>query len=202
MCIRDRVLSPAMRHLLHMQGEPWKVMRQKLTPAFTSGKMKMMFYLIEACSNELTKALEPIAEKDGRIVVKDFIARFTTDVIATCAFGLQSNSIQNPNDEFRENGKKIFETVSTLQLLKQRIAFSFPWVIKKLHLMKPFSIVPQDFFLKIISETVAYREKNGVIRNDFIDLLIKIKNNKNLYEEDKNGTTKDQNGTANPEAGE
>jgi len=41
-----------------------------------------------------------------------------------------------------------------------------------------------DFFHKVVNETVRYREENGVQRNDFLDLLIKIKRGQNLAEED------------------
>lgn len=34
----------------------------------------------------------------------------------------------------------------------------------------------QAFFLKIITETVEYREKNKIVRNDFLSMLIQLKN--------------------------
>lgn len=194
------VLSPVNRHLFHMQGESWKIMRNKLIPAFTSGKMKLMFQLIEACCNEILRALEPIAEQNGMFMVKDFIACFTTDVIASCAFGLQSNSIKHPDNEFRENGKKIFREMTTLELIKQRLAISLPGVYKILPI-KPLANGSEEFFLKIISDTIEYREKSGVVRNDFIDILIKIKNNRSLHDEEKNGHSKVTNVSASGEAG-
>lgn len=36
----------------------------------------------------------------------------------------------------------------------------------------------EDFFMGIVYETVQFREANNVSRNDFMDLLIKIKNSK------------------------
>lgn len=32
-----------------------------------------------------------------------------------------------------------------------------------------------DFFLKIFSETIKYREKSKIERNDFVELLLQIK---------------------------
>lgn len=34
----------------------------------------------------------------------------------------------------------------------------------------------QNFFLKLITETVEYREKNDIQRNDFLSMLIQLKN--------------------------
>ena len=181
--VDPELLSPVSRHLFHMEGEAWKTMRSKLTPAFTSGKMKMMYHLIEACADEFVKALEPIAEKDGKFTAKDGLACFTTDVIATCAFGLRTNSIQNPDNEFRKNGNKIFAVPPLSGIILQKIAVTFPTLYKKFG--KPLSTDTDDFFLKIIGDTVAYRERSGVVRNDFIDILIKIKNNKILYDDER-----------------
>ena len=38
--------------------------------------------------------------------VKDLFSKFTNDVIATAAFGIQCNSLQNPDNEFYRMGKE------------------------------------------------------------------------------------------------
>lgn len=43
----------------------------------------------------------------------------------------------------------------------------------------------QNFFLKLITETVEYREKNNIQRNDFLSLLIQLKNNGKLDGDEK-----------------
>lgn len=42
----------------------------------------------------------------------------------------------------------------------------------------------EKFFIQSVRETVQYREKNDMKRNDFMDLLIKIKNGKKLNDGD------------------
>lgn len=34
----------------------------------------------------------------------------------------------------------------------------------------------QDFFLRVIEDTVEYREKNNIRRNDYFDMLLQLKN--------------------------
>lgn len=40
-----------------------------------------------------------------------------------------------------------------------------------------------DFFHNVVRDMVKYREDNGVQRNDFLDLLMKIKRGHNLADE-------------------
>jgi cytochrome P450 family 6 len=41
--------------------------------------------------------------------VKEMMARFTTDVIASCAFGINGNSLKDPDAEFGSYLRKVFE---------------------------------------------------------------------------------------------
>lgn len=88
-------------------------MRRKLSPIFTSGKTKVMFILIESRVGEFIKSLYPVPEKKiETIYVKYFIARFTTDVIWSCAFGLESNCIRKSYCQLTERKEKISITSS------------------------------------------------------------------------------------------
>jgi hypothetical protein len=49
-----------------LKGQLWRHLRTKLTPVFTSSKMKMMFYLVDVCGKELADCLGE-ATADGKL---------------------------------------------------------------------------------------------------------------------------------------
>lgn len=88
-------------------GDAWKNLRVKVTPIFTSGKMKMMFPLVQECARKLGKLLNDMQGETFN--ARDLCARYTTDVIGSCAFGIETNSLEDANSKFREMGERIFE---------------------------------------------------------------------------------------------
>ncbi|KAK3911810.1 Cytochrome P450 6a8 [Frankliniella fusca] len=169
------------RHILTTQGHEWKKLRGKLSPTFTSGKMKSMFYLVHACTDELDRYLEAQVQKGGELEMAEVMAKFSTDVIGSCAFGVEANSLKDPDAEFRTMGRKVFE-VGRIRAAAMMIAETLPWLRRVL----PIPLVnPQvrDFFTRTFNENVENREKNHIVRHDFIDLLIQMKNNKSAGNE-------------------
>jgi cytochrome P450 family 6 len=98
----DEELEPLSGHLFLLPGKRWRNLRVKLSPTFTSGKMKMMYQTLVDCGQELGSILEKSAINEEIIEIKDFLVRYSTDVISSCAFGIQCNSLKNPDAEFRE----------------------------------------------------------------------------------------------------
>ena len=103
----DEELEPLTGNLFLLSGNRWRNLRVKLTPTFTSGKMKMMLQTVVDCGLELGSVLEKSASNEEVIEMKDILARFITDVISSCAFGIQCNCLKNPDVEFRQWGRKI-----------------------------------------------------------------------------------------------
>ncbi|KAJ9580925.1 hypothetical protein L9F63_023897, partial [Diploptera punctata] len=107
---------------------------------------------------------------------KELCARFTTDVVATCAFGIRGNALQNPDCEFRQMGRAIIEPGFWKNLMFLVITM-FPRLSKvfKFSLASP-SVY--GFFMRIVNEVITYREQHNVARADFLQHLIDIKNRK------------------------
>ncbi|KXJ81549.1 probable cytochrome P450 6a14 [Aedes albopictus] len=178
--------DPLSGHLFSMEGAKWKNLRAKLTPTFTSGKMKMMLPTIVGVADEFQKLMESEVKKSSEIEMKEILARFTTDVIGTCAFGLECNSLHDPDAQFRRMGRKIFSFGSG-RLLKAIVAQQFRSLARSLHI----SLIDKevsDFFMGAVKDTIKYREENKIERNDFMSLLMKLKNAESLGD-DKNVPT-------------
>jgi cytochrome P450 len=58
------------KNLFNMQGQRWKEMRAKLTPTFTSGRMKSMFPLVLECAQNLEKLYGEITDSGVDIDIK------------------------------------------------------------------------------------------------------------------------------------
>lgn len=77
-------------HLFNLESKRWRQLRPKLSPAYTSGKLRDMFHLLRECADQLGVYLEKV---DGKVIdIRDIAAKFTTDVIGVCAFGVTSFS--------------------------------------------------------------------------------------------------------------
>lgn len=174
--------DPLSAHLFSIEDDKWKRLRKKLSPTFTSGRMKMMYSTMMENAVELKEYMQETVSKNSVLEIKDVLARFTTDIIGSCALGVQCNTIKNPDAEFREIGRKFLST-DFKNTLKQLFAFTFKSFSRRIGL----TIIDKDvskFFLDRIEETIKFREQNNVKRNDFLQLLIQLKSKGYLEDND------------------
>ncbi|KAK9512379.1 hypothetical protein O3M35_000823 [Rhynocoris fuscipes] len=183
-------ISFLQKHLFSAEGDLWRALRVKLTPTFTSGKLKTMFSLFKDCSNKLDGHFKQLADNEEVIDAKDWMARFTTDIICTCAFGLEVNSLEKPDNELRLIGQSIFKPRSFRNILTRVIALLLPFLSKIMTVTAVIKKLEMPL-LKIITDTVEYRERNNIRRNDFLDLLIDIMKKDNLTVDKHEKSTED-----------
>ncbi|CAB0005804.1 unnamed protein product [Nesidiocoris tenuis] len=145
--------------LASLTDEKWKALRNKLSPTFTTGKIKGMHEQLKKCSESLVKYLSK-REPGESLEFKDLSSRVSMDVIASVAFGLDLDLINNPGSEFYKIGK---------------LAFRPSYVMKVLFLLQP--MVPKSmiqYFIDAIEETLKYRKDNDIQRQDFLHLMTEL----------------------------
>lgn len=165
--------DPVSANLANVDGEKWKSLRTRLTPTFTSGKLKMMFSTISDVADKFINQISLESKSTGQIEIKDILSRFTTDVIGITAFGIECNSLENPQTDFYKYGLKAFSNVN---FLKRTLVSKYPNIARKLHITMSDKEI-SNFYRDVIQQTINYREKNKIQRNDFINLLMNTRNN-------------------------
>ncbi|XP_053692627.1 uncharacterized protein LOC128741077 [Sabethes cyaneus] len=166
--------DPISGHLFNIEGTKWTNLRKKLIPTFSSGKIKMMCPTVVSVADRFRECIERSIVDEPEVEMKELLARFTTDVIGSCAFGIDCNSLNDPDVEFLRMGKKVFELSGRGRILKFFFMATFKEFAKKMHIKGTADDV-SSFFFKVVRETIEYREKNNVQRNDFMNLLIQLK---------------------------
>lgn len=164
--------DPLSAHLAAVEDDTWKTLRQKITPTFTSGKLKTMFETIVKISDKLVKTIETESSESGQLEVKTILSRFTVDVIGATAFGLECNSLEDPNTQFYKMGLKAF---SSDNFVKRTFLAVYGNLGKKLHMTTTNKEVG-DFYFDVVGKVVKYRKENSQLqRNDFLNLLVTLK---------------------------
>ncbi|XP_051154633.1 cytochrome P450 6k1-like [Leptopilina boulardi] len=162
-------------NLFMIKNPAWKQVRSKLTPIFTSGRLKKMFLLMEEVGKDLDMHLESQLSKNNfcSLEMKEVCAKFTTDMIGTTAYGLKVNSLNNPDAEFRKCGREIF-TFNIKRSIEFTTIFFIPDFVDILG-FQLFSKKSTKFLRNVFWDTINERIKSGTKRNDLIDLLIELK---------------------------
>ncbi|XP_044728034.1 probable cytochrome P450 6a13 [Chrysoperla carnea] len=165
-------------HLFRIEDEQWKNLRNKLSPAFTSGKLKAMFETINQCGNgleyALNKAMDP---KTGDINVQMLVQRYTVDVISSVGFGVEANSLKDNYASPIFNLSQDIIVRKSLHSFLIKLAFFGPSYAKILYnFFSEGSEETRQSFLSMVNNIVESREKNKITRKDFLQLLIELKN--------------------------
>lgn len=171
-------VDPLSANLFFLEGQKWKDIRSKITPTFTSGKLKLMFKTIFDVGEKFVCHMDKLTETSNDIEFYDLFARYTTDCISSSAFGFDAESLDNPQTEFVRMGKKVLH-FSKLKALKIFFAMGFRSAAKILRIRFNDEDV-EHFFLTLIRETIDQRKRTGFTRKDFLQLLIEqMKNGEN-----------------------
>lgn len=166
------------KFLFLLKGSVWREMRANLLPAFKSSKMRNMFKLVVECSNDITKYFTEQTEQRRpiRCEMKDLFSRYLCDVIASCAFGLKTNSLQNRSNEFFKVSTAAINFNSIKTVLRVFVVRTFPRLILRAIDFEFLSISIRQFFSSLVLNTMAERERRQIFRPDMIQILMELRN--------------------------
>lgn len=163
--------DPKNENLFVIESEKWKNLRQKLTPVFTTTKMRMMFAGVVKCSEPMIDVIEGYAKSGEYMEIKEITAAFTTDVVGSVAFGLDFQSFRG-DAKFRQLGKEIFNSN-----FKSKIFLVMSRLCNKLAQNLGIVNIPQiltESFTEVISKNVKYRKSQTLKVPDYLQLLIEL----------------------------
>lgn len=178
----DEERDPLSAHLFSLEDRKWKTLRAKLTPTFTSGKLRGMFPTLLDCSKLLDDFLHKKALINETFEARELAACHATNVIASVAFGNEVNCIENSNESFRYYGKKIF--IPTIKNGLRSLCFLLNPNLMKTFGLKLLDDDVVDFMISVVEKNLELREKNCVTRKDFFQLLVQLRNGIDISEDD------------------
>ncbi|KAH9644881.1 hypothetical protein HF086_007969 [Spodoptera exigua] len=145
------------RSLLNLKGSEWKAVRSTLTPVFSSSRLRNMLPLIELCSKQMVQFLHQYDKKD--VEMKQTIGHFTLEVAEKFDYMPMHKRIM------------LYFILIFLPQLIRYLNFSF------LNLESSKELVT---ILKVAKDE---RQKSGVKKNDFLQILVDFSENERTESE-------------------
>lgn len=151
-------------------------MRSTLNPCFTSKKLRQMFNLVNNVASKVPSLLgdDIAAGCSKEIDFKNLSTKCAVDIIATCAYGIEVNSLKGPANIFSKLTQTFDHIVTPFNILKFTGILLVPKItnfFKIRFLGKEFT----ELFSDGIFEMINLRKKEKIFRPDLVNLLMEIK---------------------------
>lgn len=183
---RDRLSC----NLFSLRGQSWSSLRQKLTPSFSSAKLKAMFHTSDDIGNKMIEHLNKILPDKGsaEVDIKDILVTYAIDIIGSVIFGLDINSFKEPENKFR----CLVHKARRNNLINANIGmliFLCPFIIKYM-VRLGFENKTAIGLREILKDTIEYRERHNIVRRDMLQLMMQLRNTGKITEDDDNWSAK------------
>lgn len=176
-CMEYNAREVSTQNLFFAHGDKWRIVRQNLTPFFSSARMKSMFHLIQKCAYMFEDMLDYETRMSDVIGAKALMIRYTMDCICSCAFGIDANTQAKDAKEnnFTRMGELIFSSSypGAMKLVGRTL---WPKIFYGLG-FKCFSTEIDVFFQKLLIGVFESRNYKPSSRCDFVDLVLNLRNN-------------------------
>ncbi|XP_050078000.1 probable cytochrome P450 9f2 [Anopheles maculipalpis] len=164
------------RSLFFTRGARWRHHRSGLSPAFTGSKMRNMFALVAKSAGDAMERLVVFSRgKPFTMELRDLYSKLGNDAMTSISFGVEVDSLTDPDNEFFLKGKRLAK-VDGLPGLKMLMTTILPGLFKFLRLGVLYKDV-NEFYQEAVATNIRYREKDYIKRPDFIHLLLQARKN-------------------------
>jgi cytochrome P450 family 6 len=164
--------DPLLVNIFNTRGQKWKDLRTKMTPTFTTGRIKAMFPIILTITNRLTEFLTDKNE----VEIREAFQQISVEIITSTTLGIDTKCLgEKDKNEFFEIAKRSSDPPP-----RDGILTLFAMSFGKLFNFLKLRIVPEEitfFFMKVLHDSVLYREKNQILRHDFFQLMVNMMKN-------------------------
>ncbi|XP_039292734.1 probable cytochrome P450 6a14 [Nilaparvata lugens] len=169
----DEKNDPLSAHLFGLKGDRWRALRYKLAPTFTTGKLRTMFKQLAESSDAI---VDYISHKRESLDAKQLVYSYTLDIIASVAFGMKVDAhkyLDGEKSEFVDMSLRFFQ-------MTNRRFFKFIMITFFERFSKAVGITLTEddvkaFFFALVKDIIAHRKDTGRKSNDFLQLMINIK---------------------------
>lgn len=156
--------------LVCARDDEWRSIRHKLTPAFTSVKLKATMNLIQTCAENLIKYLENVS--DNKVEVTSIMSKFSMSVLSLCAFGFDCHCFDKNSTDFQKYSTNIAPR-GAVGLIKS-FCYMFLHPVVKVLRISLFNQSGVKYIRKVFEKVINAREAD-IKRNDFLDSLLQLK---------------------------
>ncbi|XP_054267108.1 cytochrome P450 6k1-like [Macrosteles quadrilineatus] len=158
--------------LMFSQGEKWRSLRLKLSPAFTSGKVKGMFQQILSSTDNFIQRVLSSDHQDG-VDVESLTTDFATEAMVSCLCGVQMSNSKEAV-EFNKALNIIYKPT-----LRRNIVFTlysiFPTKLFKFIGIRGAPHEAIDILKGVVKSILNYRKRSGERRNDILQTMFDLK---------------------------
>lgn len=169
MKIEDR--RPLDKHLFALNGVSWKAVRSKMSPVFTTGKLKGMIKQMEQLFEKTVFDIDSVSGED--VNIKDAAELYSVSVRASCVFG-QDTSQMDQSSEFLQRFRQVAK-FDFSRFIGLTVSLWFPKIATKLNLSF-FGSQHEGYFVEKLLAVFKERSESETVKNDLVQTMLELKN--------------------------
>ncbi|KAF8788770.1 Cytochrome P450 9e2 like protein [Argiope bruennichi] len=156
--------EPFSRNLLQLRDKRWKEIRSIITPSFTASKMKQMAPIMNSAIDSLMNNVEKKCAAGEEFDIYPMFQGLTMDVIGRTAFGIQTDTQNDPNDPLLRTSKILLEgEITSVVLLAtsfRSLAVLWNWLSKIRLTFQNKGTNPFKELFQSVKAVIAIRRKS------------------------------------------